>query len=129
MNERDYAVKVKLKMHVEKGINDNWQTITKKRKEMRIAEHIKNIFEEDGMLSQYITGNLEFLFYKTRKFTVKFQFDCATRSKQEAEKFVRSCIDNIREYLEEDSYFIDKIRIKPNRMEGNSVLLDLPDGL
>ena len=32
MNERDYAVKVKLKMHVEKGINDNWQTITKKEK-------------------------------------------------------------------------------------------------
>ena len=37
-------------MHVEKGINDNWQTITKKRKEMRIAEHIKNIFEEDGKM-------------------------------------------------------------------------------
>ena len=56
MNERDYAVKVKLKMHVEKGINDNWQTITKIRKEMRIAEHIKNIFEEDGMLSNILPG-------------------------------------------------------------------------
>lgn len=129
MGERDYAVKVKLKIHAERGVNDNWRTITKKRKEMRIVEHIKNIFEEDGTLPKYIAGNLEFLFYKTRKFTVKFQFDCAARSKQEAEKFVRSCIDNIREYLEEDGYFIEKIRTKPNRIEGDGVILDLSDGL
>lgn len=63
------------------------------------AEHVRNVFQQDETLGDYIDGDLTFQF-DGRRAEVEYTFSCYDESQEEAESFSEYCVQSVREDLE-----------------------------
>ena len=82
----------------------------------KIVNDIKEVFEKDKTLSEYINSNLDltFLGYVVK---VEYNFTCHDENEAEAESFSNYCLQNIREALQERGYTIEKVTCTASEMD------------
>ena len=82
-----------------------------------IVENIKAVIEKDPTLSQYIDGDLTFRFLSDYRILMKYQFVCNDENEAEAERFPKSCVEDIRRELDEKGYHIGRINCTAEEMD------------
>lgn len=82
----------------------------------KIVKDIKMALERDELLSEHITGNLNFTFsgYKVK---VEYNFSCHDENEAEAENFSAYCLEKMRDRLQMNGYTIEKINCSASEMD------------
>lgn len=63
------------------------------------TDHVKEVFQEDDTLKDYVSSNLDFHF-DGRKCRLEYTFSCHDESEAEAESFSEYCVRDVQEELE-----------------------------
>lgn len=82
----------------------------------KIVKDITKAFEEDQILSEYISSDLKFTF-SGYKVNVEYTFSCHDENEAEAESFSEYALKNIQGRLQENGYTIEKVTCVANEMD------------
>ena len=97
--EADYSVKTKVSFQL--TFDDcEFNVLLLKDVQKAFAQHVKEVYERDDTLREYIDGDLNFHF-DNRTVQLEYDFVCCDESKAEAESFSEYCVRCVKKELEE----------------------------
>ena len=97
--EADYSVKTKVSFQL--TFDDHkFNVLLLKDVQKAFAQHVKEVYERDDTLREYIDGDLNFHF-DNRTVQLEYNFACCDESKAEAESFSEYCVRCVKKELEE----------------------------
>ena len=112
----DYIVKTGILIYTNFNIRE-FNDLMYESAKPHIVEDIKSVIEKDSALPQYIDGDLTFRFLSDYRILLKYQFVCNDENEAEAEKFSKSCVEDIRRELDEKGYHIGRINCMVEEMD------------
>ena len=97
--EADYSVKTKVSFRLTYDDRE-FNILLLKDVQKAFAQHVKEVYERDDTLCEYIEGDLNFHF-DNRTVQLEYNFTCCDESRAEAESFSEYCVRCVRKELEE----------------------------
>ena len=97
--EADYSVKTKVSFQLTFDDRE-FNILLLKDVQKAFAQHVKEVYERDDTLREYIDGDLNFQF-DNRTVQLEYDFVCCDESRAEAESFSEYCVRCVKKELEE----------------------------
>ena len=97
--EADYSVKTKVSFQLTFDDRE-FNVLLLKDVQKAFAQHVKEVYERDDTLREYIDGDLNFHF-DNRTVQLEYDFVCCDESRAEAESFSEYCVRCVKKELEE----------------------------
>ena len=97
--EADYSVKTKVSFQLPFDDRE-FNVLLLKDVQKAFAQHVKEVYERDDTLREYIDGDLNFHF-DNRTVQLEYDFVCCDESRAEAESFSEYCVRCVKKELEE----------------------------